>query len=262
MPASARAGTVSLDALSDGWAALTPTLLTWIGAGLICFVIGLVYSGIQRAVIGMPTTTPAGGFVMPSPTPTSILLQLVSSAISLFVVAAVFNMALHQLRTGRAEIGQMFGIGDVLPALVVAGIITALLQNSGFIIVQILAATGVVLPPILTFLIIGVPSLLAALGLMMVVPLILDQKLSGLAAVSRSWEAMSRNLGSGFLILIVLVLVNIIGACACGIGMLISVPLSFLTVTFIYRDLFLGGTAGPGFDQPMAAYPPPPIASP
>ena len=260
IPNSPRGGQVSLDALSDAWAALTPTLLTWIGAGLLCFLLALIYGSIQRLVIGGPPQT--GRFVMPSPTPASVVLQLVSSALSLFVVAAVFNMALHQLRTGRAEISQIFGIGDVLPALMVAGVLNSILQGIGWIFVQILLAIGVVLPPALILPIVAVPALLASIGLMMVTPLIVDQKVSGIEAISRSWQTMSQHLGAGLLVIIVLFLVNVVGACLCGLGLLVTVPLSFLTVAFIYRDLFLGGTMGPGFGQPSGPNIPPPIASP
>ena len=234
---SPQSGGVSVDAITEAWNVIKPQIGVWLGVALVYFLIAGAFNGIQFTTMGRD----ANG--MPQNSPISLLVSVVGTIVSLFLAAGLFKVAIHQLRTGRAEFGEMFNIFDQAGALVVAAILTAIATWIGFVLCII-------------------PGIIVGLGLSMTNPLIVDQKLAGIDAMKRSWDVCKGELGNIFLVGLVLFLVNMAGACLCGLGLLMTIPISYMTFAIIYRNLFLGGTMGQPSAQSNALYPPPPIASP
>ena len=234
-PSMGRPGSVSTEAIGEAWAALKPNLATWIGAALIYIVVLLIVSALQNVI------APRDARGLPQFNAVSLVTQLLVSVVSILLGAGLFKLAIQQLRTGRVEIGEMFNVFDVIGALIVGAILTGLITLVGFALLVI-------------------PGLIAILLLSMVNPLIVDQKLSGVEAVQRSFEVTKDHLGGLLVLGIVLFLINMLGACACGLGMLVTLPLTYLTFAIVYRDLFLGGSISGTPTVPN--FPTPPIADP
>lgn len=216
MPPSPRAGTVSLDVIGEAWTLLKPNLGPWIGAILIVGVIQLGLTGLGNSLTPRNAQGAQGFSVLSS------VFQIISSIIGVFLTGALFKMAIQHVKTGRAEIGEMFNIGDVFLPLILASILVGLITVVGFIACII-------------------PGIIAALGLAMVTPLVVDQKIGATDAISRSWAAMKGNLLSFFVLGLVLGIINLGGLLACGVGLLVTASLSQIAIALVYKDLFLGG---------------------
>ena len=238
MPPQNSANPVSTDVIGQAWELLKPQIGMWVVAILIYIAITGVFSvlsGIVGAVGGEDPSIIA--------TFLSLLINVASTLVGFLVVAGLIKMALHHIRTGQAEIGKMFEITDVIAPVLIAGIIVTIATFAGFLLLII-------------------PGVIVALGLSMVNPLIVDQKTDAIESIKRSWETCKPHLGALFLLYLVLGLVNLAGACACGLGLFVTLPLTQLAIALTYRNLF-GLSAGEAGTMPSASpFPPPPIASP
>lgn len=64
-----------------------------------------------------------------------------------------------------------------------------------------------------------------------------------IAAMKRSYEVASANVGSLLLLAILCVLINILGAILCGIGLLVSLPVTAIATAYAWRVLTHGVVA-------------------
>ena len=165
--------------------------------------------------------------------------QIISFVISTAVGAALIRMAIANVRTGTANLNEMFSVTDILGPIIIGALLTTLVTYIGFALCII-------------------PGFIAALGLAMTQPLIVDQKMQPVDAMKASWAALQPNLGSFFVLGLVVVLLNLAGAIPCGLGLFVTYPISIVALALVYRDLF---GLGAGTTQPTG-YIPPPIANP
>ena len=224
---------ISFDAISQAWKVLQPNLGTWIGAFLIYILIMGVFSGLQNAL------TPKAANGTPQIGPIYFVISLISFVVGQFFLGGLMRLALTTVRTGRADLGQMFSAGDVFPNLLVAAILTTIAVVLGI------------------FLCI-VPGLLLSGLFMFVTPLIVDKKQGALEAIGSSFEALKPQMWMALLFVIVVGLVGGAGALACGVGILVTAPLALLSVAVTYNNFFSGGQISPQ----MPLRPSAPIADP
>ncbi len=102
-----------------------------------------------------------------------------------------------------------------------------------FILAEIL--TAVVVAVGLIFLI--VPGVIAAIGFFFVQYIVIDKKLGPVDALKDSWRLAKGHKWNLFLFAVLIILVNIAGLIALGIGLLVSVPVSFLATVYVYKWL-------------------------
>lgn len=62
-------------------------------------------------------------------------------------------------------------------------------------------------------------------------------------AVSYGWKGFTKNVGQLIVIALVLMLLNFVGALLCGIGMLVTLPVTAIALAFAWRTV-TGGTRG------------------
>ncbi len=230
------AATVNTDVIGQAWQILQPQIGMWIVAMLI-------YGAVSGAFSGINTIITAAGGQEPSAIVKllSIIISFAGFAIGLLANAGLIKMAIHQVRSGQAEIAKLFDITDVIAPLLIAGIIVGLATVVGF-------AACII------------PGVIIALGFSMYMPLIVDQKADAIDSIKRSWEVCKPHLGALFLLFFVLGLINIAGLCACGLGILVTYPLTQIAIALTYRNLFGVGRSEGEMARPN--FPPPPIASP
>lgn len=234
-PAPSHAGTVSTAAIGEAWETLKPNLMTWVAVAVVYILV----VGALNFVQGLLQTRDAQG--IPHQNPFSLFFLFLVSAVSVFLSAGLFKVAITQLRTGRAEFGEMFNIFDVAAPLFIAAILTTLVTSLGFVLCVI-------------------PGVIASLGLSMTNPLIVDQKSEAIQAMKRSWSVCKDHIGALFLLGFVLSLIMMASLCLCGVGLLVTLPLFYMTMAIVYRDLFMGGSFGVATSMPD--FPTPPIANP
>jgi hypothetical protein len=134
--------------------------------------------------------------------------------------AGVLYMFVRRIRGEDVQLGDMFAGFNIAPVpLLLGGLLVAVLTGIGLILC---IAPGVYL----------------AVGYLFVLPLIIDKKLDFWPAMEVSRQVVHRHWWSMFLFAIVLVLIICLGALACGLGLIIAVPVVFAAAMFVYEDLF------------------------
>ncbi|RYX83222.1 hypothetical protein EON83_16070 [bacterium] len=232
-------GTVSLDVIGEAWNLVKPSLGQWVVAILIVGVIAFVCSLVLNLVM-MPFAPRQGQQPGPAFFAVALLTRIPLFIIIIALSGGLIKMGISQVKTGVASLSDLTSVTTVIGPLLVASILVGLITNIGMLLCI-------------------VPGVIAGLGLCMTQPLIIDQGMSAIDAMKRSWDTCKPHLGSIFVLFIVIWLVNLVGAIPCGLGLLITYPISIVAISLVYRDLFgIGGVGG----QNMGGYNPPPIANP
>jgi uncharacterized membrane protein len=74
---------------------------------------------------------------------------------------------------------------------------------------------------------------------------IIDQRLGPIEALKRSYEITAGSEWELFLFYLLIIGVNLLGALACGIGLLATVPASMVAEAFVYRKLLTAKETAP-----------------
>lgn len=229
----ARGPEISFDSIGQAWKLLQPNLGTWIGA----FVVYVVITGIFNMMQGAISPKDANG--APQIGPLYFLFSLIGFVVGQFLLGGLMRMAIATVRTGRAEFGQMFSAGDVIPNLIGAGILTTIATVIGFFLCV-------------------VPGLLLSGLFMFVTPLIVDKRMGAIEAITGSLNALKPQMWMALLFVIVLGLVAGAGVLACGVGVLVTAPLALIALAITYNNFFGGGQTSIQPPMPPSA----PIANP
>ena len=91
------------------------------------------------------------------------------------------------------------------------------------------------------FLLFIVPGVIASLGLSFVTYLVVDRGARPIEAIKESWRITKGNKWQLLLPMLTLILLNILGIVALLVGVLVTIPITWLAVTHAYRTL-----SGPG----------------
>ena len=207
------------ECLRFGWDTFKKRPLIFVGA----FVLTLVISGVSSAILdpgeGAPITT------------ATILLGIVSGLIGLFVELGVltFSIRAHD----AVEKATMHDLWN--PQAFVRYLI-------GQIVVGIIVVIGIIL--------LIVPGVIAALGLMFTPYLVVDKGMHPIAALKESWRFTKGHKLQLFVLVLAIVGINILGLLALVVGLLVSVPVSMLAIAHAYRAL--SGNAASVSPHPIA----------
>jgi uncharacterized membrane protein len=185
------------------------------------------------------------GFSYTLASPGSIIVALIGWIVMLVVGAAIqsaYYSGVLDIANGReVSVGSFFkprSIGNVILAGLVVGVITTI----GF------------------FLCI-VPGLIASIMLMFTIIALLDRNLPPIDSVKASFDVAKSNFGQVLLTWLVIVLLVIVGALVCGVGLLVALPLVALVEVYAWRRL-TGGQIAALNPQPLPPQPPQQFGSP
>lgn len=153
--------------------------------------------------------------------PSIIGTVIINLAVNYIVQGAVINVAIQQVR----------GQGLRLESL---GEVTAVLGNLTIVaLLQTFAATmGLILCILPGFVVMGL--------LMFSVPLVVDQKLGGVEAISRSFEMLKSQWLMATLFYIVVTILGYIGLLLYYVGLILTLPFLFLSLAVAYNDFVQG----------------------
>ena len=87
-----------------------------------------------------------------------------------------------------------------------------------------------------------VPGFLAYTVLCLMFFFMYDRKSDAIPSIQSSYETVSKSLGSWALLYLVFIALNVAGALACGIGLLISIPVGVVMLALAYEQVAGGGT--------------------
>ncbi len=102
-----------------------------------------------------------------------------------------------------------------------------------FILAQILTMIAVFAGLILFI----VPGIIAAIGLFFVPYVVIDKKLGPIEAIKESWRLTKGHKWNVFFFSLLFVLINLLGMLAFMVGLLVTMPITFLAAVYAYRWL-------------------------
>ena len=167
-------------------------------------------------------TSEGGGFLL-------LLFSAAVYALLITVLAAIMQAGISRgvltILEGRPlAIGVMFGMANV--GTVIAA--------------SLLIGLGVGIGTLLCF----IPGLIVAFFAQFYVWFIVDRQLGAIDAIKASFGFVNRNLGSVFIFYLASLAAYFVGALACGIGLLVAVPVVYIAQGYTYRKL-QGGYVAP-----------------
>ncbi|WP_125777028.1 hypothetical protein [Antribacter gilvus] len=147
------------------------------------------------------------------------LLTMVGSVVASIIGFVLYQGALVQTRDGSASFGAFFTISNW------GGVATFAVLQALVNLVALVPGVGWLLQLLISFFFLAAPYY------------VLDQGQDGLTAIRSSVRLVSSNVGVAILAFLVVIGLSIAGALACGIGLLVVVPVLVLMGGYLYRRL-------------------------
>lgn len=173
-------------------------------------LLAMVLSGIISSIFDPADNAPA--------TFTTILMSLVGGALGLLVEMGLVTFALRSHdAVDKVSVRDMWNPSPFLYYL------------GGQVLVGIAVIIG--------FILLIVPGVILALGLMFTSYLIIDKNRGPIEAMKESWRITKGNRWNLFLLVLAIIGINILGLLALVVGLLVSVPVSMIAIAHAYRTL-------------------------
>lgn len=146
-------------------------------------------------------------------------LGAMTAAASQWIYAGLLRMSLTALRGGSLEAGDIFGAGHLLAPVLVTDLL-----------VQGLTALGVLLCI--------VPGILWALSAALARFFVIDHGLPVIAGIRASFAAVSGLRVQMFVVGLLWLVLNLVGALLLGVGLLLTIPLTTLLLAAFYERVW------------------------
>lgn len=208
------------EAISYAWRKVTSNLGPWILVALILIAVNVAWNLITGSFDRFTDSYDFGdtNFAAVSGiTVTSVLLSVLGAIISYLITAFLTRGALDESAGRRPDVAAFFRIGNVVNVVLAAFLVTILTTIGLFLCV--------------------LPGIAVVIFSAFVYYFTLDQGQDAISAIRSSWSVVAKNFGSVFLLLLALLGINILGAIPCGLGLFVTIPLSYVAVAFAYRRL-------------------------
>lgn len=145
---------------------------------------------------------------------------LVSMPISSIFIAGLFRYYLKLIRGEPAGIGDAFsGFGPAAGQLILLGLVSGLLTFAGIALCIL-------------------PAIYLSVSWMFAIPLVIDRRMDFWEAMELSRQMVSKHWFTVFAFLLVNALVGAGGIILCCIGILVTLPLSYVAWMYAYEDIF------------------------
>ncbi len=227
------------DAISWSWKKFTANAVALVVASLVYGVVLAAIYALMFIVNPSTTITSADGYsrwemanLGPASWAFMVIAYVAFYAVAIFAEAGLVTGCLDIADGRPVTIGSFFGprnLGMVILAALLLGVISAALSVLCFI-----------------------PGLIFGFFAMFTVPLVIDRSLSAIKALTTSFSTVSSNIGGALLSWLVQFAAILVGALACGVGLLVAAPFAALILIYTYRKLS-GGQVVP-LERP--GYPP------
>jgi uncharacterized membrane protein len=148
----------------------------------------------------------------------NLILQLISYVVQMFILGGMAATALKAIRGQPVSYGDVFSGGRYFGAMIVSSILVGLATTLGTLLCV-------------------VPGVILWLGLGLYSFAVVDEGLSGVDSVKRSWELTKGHKLNIFLFWLIGILVSIAGVLACGVGLFVVGPMMFLGQAYIFARL-------------------------
>lgn len=220
---------ISFDVISEAFNLFKLQMGAWVGAVFAFFAIimviamlgGTVMVGSLIASGGSRDAAGAGMFLFFA---TYAGMLFVVTLASLFLMGGLIRMALKQVRGETLKIGDMFSVTDVIGPLIGTALLVTVIGSIGSLFFV-------------------VPGLIAYGVMMFALPLVVDQRLGPIEAITKSFEMLKNDWLMATLFYFVTAMIGGLGGIACGVGMVFTYPIWILSIVLTYRNYTTGGTS-------------------
>ena len=221
---------ISFDVISEAFNLVKLQMGAWIGATFLCGVV-LVIAYIIGIAVMFGSIFITGGGRGQGNEGAGILVQLVLqfgfgavfSTLMVMMMGGLMRMGLKQVRGETIGIGDFFSVTDVLLPLIGTSILISIVGTIGYMMCL-------------------VPGFVAYGLMMFAIPLVVDQRLGPIEAISQSFNMLKKDWLMATLFYLVASLVGGLGVIACGFGALFTYPIFILAIVLTYRNYMTGGT--------------------
>lgn len=225
-PGAGRTGTVRFDVIGEAWQKISANMGAWVVAALIvCVVLWVIIGGFYVGVFASAMAAGASGNDNVG-AGVGIITQLMGmlmgfaiNVIQFVLMGGMVKMALNQIRGLPISAGDIFKGFEHFVPLALGGLLYSLGIQIGAIFCII-------------------PGLLLAGLWMLTVPLIVDQNMDAVTALTTSLKTLQPHMWSALGVYLVLGLVAGLGSLLCGIGMIITYPFLPIGVALVYKDFY------------------------
>jgi len=271
---SPREAHVRIEVIGEAWRLLQTNLHTWIVAMLITVACGLLVWGAEFVVQLVAAVVGHGAPAWKSALSvlSSLLFMIVRAAVAGVFMGGLYNMAIKQVKGEPIRPGDLFGATYAFKSVfryflvldVVREVLVRIPASLLFVHHSVFfgSVASLIVGGLLTIVIPSVASIIVCALLMLAIPLMVDRRLSLVAAVIKSWTALAGDAWRAILFEVVTSILSVIGLLACFVGVFITGPWHFLCIALLYRDFFLmAPIANPDDTVPPAPGIPPPQPS-
>jgi hypothetical protein len=214
------------DAFNYGW----KKFQEYLGPILIAMLLFVVVAGVVNA-IGAAFAGGFGELVDPDDIGIGMffsfgyfVFSLLGALVSLLIQAAVVRGALDITKGERIDLSTFLSTEN-LGQIVLAAILLAIGTTIGLILCI-------------------VPGLILIFYSQFTYQFIIDKGLPAFDAIKASFDLVNRNLGTVVVLFLASILAFFIGAILCGIGLLVTIPVTIIATAYAYR-MMTGQTVAP-----------------
>jgi hypothetical protein len=218
-PAPQRAPFSATDAIGYGWKGFTANIGPLLLIGLVLLVASALSNWLSQGFESWLLT---------------IIGSVLSAFISLVISLGLIRAALAILDGGRPSVEQLVSTRDIGP-YIIASLLVALVVTVGLVLCII-------------------PGLIAGFLLQFYGYAIIDRKSDSVTtapqssptgAMRASFEVVAGNVGPLILLAVLSFLLNLGGALLCGVGLLVTMPVTAIAIAYAWRYFSGGRIAAP-----------------
>lgn len=204
-------------ALSFAWDKFKNNALVWVAIVLVAFLIQIAIN----LIFGSNTEIDDDGVLSVGFGIWQFLGTVVSTIVGYLISAALVRGALHETDGTKPGFGSFFQFTRV-GTVILAGLLVGLATGIGLLLCIL-------------------PGLVIAFFTWWTMQFVIDRDQDAVSAIKSSFTAISGNAGPLLLLALALFGINVVGALLCGVGLLVTVPLTIIASTYAYR-VVTGGT--------------------
>ena len=147
-------------------------------------------------------------------------VPVVGWVVGIVVLGGLDYIFIRRIRGEEVQVGDVFaGFNLAFLHLTLAGLVKSLLTSLGFVLCVL-------------------PGIYLGVGYVFALPLVIDKKMEFWPAMEVSRRVVHHHWWSIFALAIVVSLIVVAGVLACGVGVLVAVPIASASLMYVYEDLF------------------------
>lgn len=209
------------DAIVAGWRTFSANPWPWVGFTALAAILTGVVSGVASAIIGRgwDDLSTLAGF-QPRLDPWVMGSMFISAFIMTFVLALMCHAAVQAVEGHRITLRDLLEVPEPIPVVIVAVVVAALNVVLGFVPIA-----GSIL------------RLLLWLFVAVVLLVVARRRVTAEQALRTAWWVLRRYPALFIVVWLLAILINIVGAFFCLIGLLASIPVTVLAQAHAMRRI-------------------------